>query len=119
MPRNASPTRRLPTVIALLVGTFLSSLDVTVVGTAMPRVVAALAGMHLYGWVFSAYLLSSTAVGPLYGKLADLIGRRPTYFIGLTMFLAGSLICGVAPSMGVLIAGRAVQGLGAGALFPI
>jgi EmrB/QacA subfamily drug resistance transporter len=110
---------RLPTVIALLVGTFLSSLDVTVVGTAMPRIVSELKGMALYGWVFSGYLLASTATVPIYGKLADLIGRRITYFIGLGLFLAGSFLCGAATTMPMLVAARVLQGAGGGALFPV
>src|SRR5258707_14778377 len=106
----AAPARRWPTVIALLVGTFLSSLDVTVVGTAMPRIVSELRGMALYGWVFSGYLLASTATVPIYGKLADLIGRRRTYFAGLGLFLIGSALCGAATSMPMLVAARVVQG---------
>jgi EmrB/QacA subfamily drug resistance transporter len=112
-------TRRLPIVIALLVGTFLSSLDTTLVGTAMPRIVADLKGISLYAWVFSAYLLASTATVPLYGKLADLIGRRRTYFIGLALFVVGSVGCGLAPTMPLLIAARVLQGAGGGALFPV
>lgn len=105
--------------IFLLVGTFLSSLDVTVVGTAMPTIVAELAGARLYAWVFSAYLLASTTTVPLYGKLADRVGRRPTYALGASIFLVGSLACGLAPSMELLVAARALQGLGAGALIPM
>ncbi|MSP59267.1 MAG: MFS transporter [Myxococcales bacterium] len=111
--------RRAPTVFALLVGTFLSSLDITVVGTAMPRIVSELHGMELYAWVFSGYLLASTATVPIYGKLADLIGRRASYFIGLGLFLVGSGLCGFATSMPMLIAARIVQGAGGGALFPV
>lgn len=112
-------TQRLVTLLALLTGTFLASLDVTVVGTAMPTIVADLGGLHLYGWVFASYLLSSTATVPLYGKLADRWGRKPTYFLGAGVFLLGSLACGLAPTMTLLVAARALQGLGAGAIVPI
>lgn len=105
--------------IALLCGTFLGSLDVTVVGTAMPTIAGELRGLSLYGWVFSAYLLASTVTVPIYGKLADLWGRRPAYLLGAGIFLAGSVACGLAPSMGALVAARALQGIGAGALIPI
>ncbi|HEX2573853.1 MAG TPA: MDR family MFS transporter [Polyangia bacterium] len=111
--------RRIPIVVALVIGTFLSSLDVTLVSTAMPRIISELHGIEFYGWVFSTYLLTSTAMVPIYGKLADLLGRRTPYFIGLSVFLVGSLLCAAATSMRMLIVARAVQGIGAGALFPI
>jgi EmrB/QacA subfamily drug resistance transporter len=118
-PVETPTVRRLPTVIALVIGTFLSSLDVTLVSTEMPRIIAELHGIQYYGWVFSTYLLTSTAMVPIYGKLADLLGRRTPYFIGLSVFLVGSMLCAAATSMQMLIVARAVQGLGAGALFPI
>ncbi|MCZ7678653.1 MAG: MFS transporter [Sandaracinaceae bacterium] len=110
--------RRLVTTVALLVGTFLASLDVTVVGTAMPTIVGELGGLGLYGWVFAAYLLTSTVTVPLYGKLSDRWGRKPTYLLGCALFLAGSVACALSWSMPVLIGARAVQGLGAGAIIP-
>lgn len=113
------PVRRIPIVVALIIGTFLSSLDVTLVSTEMPRIISELHGIQFYGWVFSTYLLTSTAMVPIYGKLADLLGRRTPYFIGLSVFLVGSLLCAASTSMTMLIVARAVQGLGAGALFPI
>jgi EmrB/QacA subfamily drug resistance transporter len=116
---DLSPRRRLVVTVALLCGTFLGSLDVTVVGTAMPTIAAELHGLRLYGWVFSAYLLASTVTVPIYGKLADLWGRRPAYLLGAGVFLLGSVACGLAPSMGALVAARALQGVGAGALVPI
>src|SRR5262245_39604020 len=97
-------TRAIPTTIALLVATFLSSMDVTVVGTARPRVAGQLGGLDLYPWVFSMYLLSSTVTVPIWGKLADLMGRRPAFLGGIALFLVGSLACGLAPSMGWLVA---------------
>lgn len=110
--------RRLTTTIALLVGTFLASLDVTVVGTAMPTIVGELGGLDLYGWVFASYLLTSTVTVPLYGKLSDRWGRKPTYLLGCGLFLAGSVACALSWSMPVLIAARALQGVGAGAIVP-
>src|SRR5205085_6093556 len=76
-------------------------------------------GMQRYAWVFSAYLLASTVMVPIYGKLADLIGRRPTYFLGVGVFLVGSALCGAARSMEMLVVARTVQGIGAGAIFPL
>lgn len=113
------PKRRRVITVALLIGTFLGSLDVTVVGTAMPKIVAELGGLPLYAWVFAAYLLTSTTTVPIYGKLADRWGRKPTYLLGASLFLGASLLCGLAWSMPALIAARALQGIGAGALVPI
>lgn len=114
-----TPRRRVATTVALLCGTFLSSLDVTVVATAMPSIASELGGVELYGWVFAAYLLTSTTSMPLYGKLADRWGRRPTYVLGVGTFLVGSIACAAAPTMPLLVAARALQGLGAGAILPL
>ncbi|MFW5741383.1 MAG: MFS transporter, partial [Myxococcota bacterium] len=111
--------RRALVVVALLVGTFLASLDVMVVGTAMPTIIADLGGLPLYGWVFAAYLLTSTTTVPVYGKLADRWGRKPTFLVGATVFLVGSVACGMAPTMIALIVARGVQGMGAGAIIPM
>jgi len=97
----------------------LAAMEATVVGTAMPTIVAALGGLAHYSWVFSAYLLTSTVTVPIWGKLSDLFGRRPLFQIGIAVFLLGSAACGLAQSMPQLIAARAVQGLGAGALVPL
>ena len=117
----ASPTggRRKAITASLLLGTFLASIEVTVVATAMPSIVDRLGGLALYAWVYSAYLLAQTITIPLYGRLADLIGRRVTYAVGVGIFLVGSVLCGLAPSMGWLVAARALQGLGAGAVLPL
>ncbi len=112
------PRRRAITA-ALLIGTFLSSIEATVVGTAMPSIVEALGGFALYPWVFSAYLLALTLSIPLYGRLADLYGRRVAYVGGVGVFLCGSVLCGMAPSMEALVAARALQGLGAGSVLPL
>lgn len=98
---------------------FLAALEATVVATAMPTVIAALGGMNHYSWVFSAYLVASTVTVPVWGKLSDLHGRRLYYLIGVGVFLAGSILSGVARSMPELIVYRTVQGIGAGALIPL
>ena len=98
---------------------FLASLDQTVVGTALPRIVTDLNGASLYSWVVSAYLLSSTVTVPIYGKFSDVFGRKVMLIIGVCLFLVGSWLSGAAQNMNELIAFRTVQGLGAGALFPI
>ncbi|MGK7313262.1 MAG: MDR family MFS transporter [Candidatus Longimicrobiales bacterium M2_2A_002] len=110
--------RRLVTS-ALILGMFLAALEATAVGTAMPTAVAELGGVARYSWVFSAYLLTSTTVVPMFGKLADLFGRRRLYILSAAVFMGGSALCGVAGSFEQLIVFRAVQGLGAGGLMPV
>ncbi|HEY6005725.1 MAG TPA: MDR family MFS transporter [Anaeromyxobacter sp.] len=112
-------TSRPLTVLALILGLFLAAMEMTVVSTAMPTVIAELGGLPLYAWAFAGYMLSATVTVPIWGKLADLRGRKPVLLAGLFLFLLGSSACGWAGSMGALIAWRAVQGLGAGALQPI
>jgi EmrB/QacA subfamily drug resistance transporter len=109
-------TRPIATTVALLCATFLSSMDVTVVGTAMPRIAGQLGGLELYPWVFSAFMLACTVTVPLFGKLGDLYGRKPTFLVGIVIFLLGSLACGASPTMAWLVAARALQGVGAGAI---
>jgi EmrB/QacA subfamily drug resistance transporter len=110
--------RRLVTV-ALFVSTFLVALDASVVSTAMPTVIGQIGGIHLYAWVFSSYLLTTTVTVPIYGKLADLYGRKPVFLVSTAVFLVGSMLCGQAQTMEQLIAFRLVQGLGAGGVLPI
>lgn len=110
--------RRLIT-LALLVATFLVSLDASVVSTAMPTVIGQIGGIELYAWVFSAYLLTSTVSVPIYGKFADLFGRKPVFLFSISVFMVGSMLCGQAQSMEQLIAFRLLQGLGAGGVLPI
>src|SRR5881392_4085866 len=105
--------------IALMLGMSLAALDTTIVGTALPSIVGKLGGITLYSWVFSAYLLTSTTTVPIYGKLADLFGRKPLFLFGSAVFLIGSIASGAAQSMEQLIIFRAIQGLGAGAVLPI
>ena len=88
-------------------------------GTALPTIVTELKGNDVYVWAFTAYLLTSTISGPIYGKLSDIFGRRPIFLIGVSIFLIGSLLCGLSQEMWQFILFRGVQGLGAGALFPI
>jgi EmrB/QacA subfamily drug resistance transporter len=103
----------------VLLGMLLSALDQTVVGTAMPRIIAELNGLQHYAWVFTAYMLASTVMVPIYGKLSDIYGRRPFFLAGMLIFLAGSALSGVSQDMTQLIVFRAIQGLGAGAMLPI
>jgi EmrB/QacA subfamily drug resistance transporter len=111
--------RTLIVFFGLMLGMLLAALDQTIVSTALPRIVTDLGGFQHYSWVFSAYMLGATVTVPLYGKLSDLYGRRPFFLLGITLFSAGSIISGLAGDMGMLIAGRAVQGLGAGGLIPL
>ena len=96
---------------------FLASLDQSIVSTALPTIVASLGGVEHLSWVVTAYILTSTIVAPLYGKLGDLYGRRNTIFVSVGIFIFGSILCGVANSMTFLIISRAIQGLGGGGLF--
>src|SRR3990172_6989925 len=106
-------------LFAILLGLFLSALDQTIVGTALPRIVSDLRGNDLYTWVVTIYLITSTVTGPIYGKLSDLFGRRPMLMIGVSLFLIGSALSGLSQEMWQLILFRGIQGLGAGAIFPI
>jgi EmrB/QacA subfamily drug resistance transporter len=103
----------------VMVGMFLGAMESTVVATAMPTIVASLGGLEMYSWVFSSYLLTSTVAVPLWGKLSDLYGRRPFYLLGITLFLLGSLACGLSRTMTQLILLRGLQGLGAGAVLAL
>ena len=114
-----STTHRPLTVTALLLCMFMAAMEATVVATAMPTVVADLGGIELYGWVGAVYMLASTVTIPLYGKLADLYGRKPLLYFGILLFMLGSIASGLSGSMYQLIGFRAVQGFGAGALQPI
>lgn len=114
-----SSRRRWFVTAGVMTGMLLAALEGTVVGTAMPTIVAALGGLAHYSWVFSAYLLTSTVTVPVWGKLSDLFGRRRLFQIGVAVFLIGSAACGLAQTMTQLILSRAVQGIGAGALVPL
>ena len=114
-------TRRetLFTMSGVLLVMLLASLDQTIVGTAMPRIITDLQGFDRYAWVTTAYLLTSTVMVPIYGKLSDIFGRKPIFLIGVVLFLIGSALSGASQTMNQLIAFRAFQGLGAAALMPI
>ncbi|HEY0172728.1 MAG TPA: MDR family MFS transporter [Pyrinomonadaceae bacterium] len=114
-----SSRRRLAVTLGVITGMFLAALEATVVGTAMPTVIASLGGLSHYSWVFSAYLITSTVTVPVWGKLSDLYGRRLFFQLGVAVFLLGSVLSGLSASMTQLIVFRAVQGLGAGALIPL
>lgn len=116
---NKKVTNRPLVLIAVMLAMFVSAIEATIVTTAMPVIAADLGGFSRYSWVFSAYLLMSTVTVLIYGKLADLFGRKPILFIGMTLFLIGSILCGFAISMEQLIVFRLIQGLGAGAVMPI
>jgi EmrB/QacA subfamily drug resistance transporter len=104
---------------ALVACVFMSALEATVVATAMPTVVAELGGIRLYGWVTAGYLLASTVSVPIFGKLADLRGRKPWLLFGVALFLVGSVASGLSQTLVQLIVFRVVQGLGAGSMGPL
>lgn len=111
--------KRLRIVLSCMLATFLTAVDVTIIDTAIPRIVGALGGFKLFTWLVTGYLLTSTATIPLYGKLADIIGRKKTFVIGATLFLLGSVLCAFAKTMPQLILYRGLQGLGAGGIQPV
>ena len=106
-------------VLAIMLALFLGALDQTIVGTALPRIITSLNGANLYTWVVTIYLLASTVTVPIYGKLSDMYGRKPLLLAGVGLFLVGSALAGLSQSIEQLIIFRGIQGLGAGALFPI
>jgi EmrB/QacA subfamily drug resistance transporter len=103
----------------LMTALLLASLDQTIVATALPRIVSDLGGLDAYSWVFTAYVLAMTVTVPLYGKLGDVYGSKPLFVFAISVFLLGSVLCGVAWGMPELIAFRAIQGVGAGGLFAL
>ncbi len=104
---------------AIMLALFLGALDQTIVSVAMPVIATELNGLELYTWVTTIYLLTSTITVPFYGKLSDIYGRKPLLIIGISLFLVGSALSGLSQSMEMLVLFRGIQGLGAGALFPI
>src|ERR1700755_2851146 len=101
----------------VMAGMLLAALDQSIVGTALPRIVSELGGLDKLSWVVPAYLLTSTAVTPLWGKISDLYGRRLIFQVAIAIFVVGSALSGMAQSMAELIAARAFQGIGGGGLF--
>jgi EmrB/QacA subfamily drug resistance transporter len=118
-PLELPQRTRIEIFIVVLLGIFLAALDQTIVGTALPVIVTDLKGNDVYTWAFTSYLLTATVSGPLYGKLSDLFGRRIIFMIGVSVFLIGSVLCAISGEMWQLILFRGIQGLGAGALFPV
>ena len=120
-PALALPQRRkMEILFAVLLVIFLSALDQTIVGVALPRIVGELGGTNeLYTWVITSYLLTATITGVFYGKLSDIFGRRLMLLFGVSVFLIGSALSGLSWSMESLIIFRGVQGVGAGAIFPV
>ncbi|MBP2626145.1 MAG: drug resistance transporter, EmrB/QacA subfamily [Firmicutes bacterium] len=114
-----SESQRNILLIGLFLALFFSSLDQTVVGTAMPRIIGELGGLSIMTWVTTGYMLTSTTVVPIAGKLADIYGRRVIYITGLIIFMIGSALCGTSTNMLQLIIYRALQGLGAGIMMPL
>src|SRR6266852_8008137 len=117
--REAEPLTHRETlliVFGVLLPTFMGSLDQTILASALPTIGRELDDIHNLPWLITAYLLASTAVMPLYGKIADIHGRRFTLRIAILTYMAGSLVCALAPDMLVLILGRALHGLGGGGL---
>lgn len=112
-------TKRPLVLAAVMLAMFVGAVEATIVTTAMPTIASELGGFSRYSWIFSSYLLMSTVTVLIYGKLADLFGRKPIFFVGLTIFLIGSILCGFAVSMEQLIVYRLIQGVGAGAVMPI
>ena len=116
---DPAPGGKRMVTLALLLAMAVVAVEQTVVSTAMPSIIAQFNGLDIYPWVFSAYLLASTVTTPVYGKLADLWGRKPILLFGLALFTVGSICSGSARSMPELIAMRVVQGMGAGAVGPM
>lgn len=118
MSRNPQSSR--PLVIAAVMASMaMVAIEATIVSTAMPQIVAQLGDLHLYSWVFSSFLLTQTAMTVVFGKLADLYGRKPVVLVGIAIFLLGSILAGFAWSMPAMIVFRLIQGIGAGAIQPV
>jgi EmrB/QacA subfamily drug resistance transporter len=125
--REPTPEEKRLTFIALMIVFLLSALDQTIISTAMPTIVSELKGLDLYPWVTTSYLLTSTVMVPIWGKLGDLYGRKLIMIVGILIFVAGSLLCGISGEFGdipgigggmmQLIVFRGIQGIGGGALF--
>jgi EmrB/QacA subfamily drug resistance transporter len=118
-PLELPQRTRIEIFIVVLMGIFLAALDQSIVGTALPVNLTDLNGNDVYIWAFTSYLLTATVSGPLYGKLSDLFGRRIIFMIGVSIFLIGSVLCAISGQMWQFILFRGIQGLGAGALFPV
>ncbi len=118
-PPAVTKSARPLVLAAVMMAIFMAAIDLSIVATAMPTIVAELGGFHLFSWTFAAYLLAQAVTIPIYGRLADLYGRKRVFFAGASLFLAGSALCGLAWGMVPLVLFRALQGAGAGAVQPI
>src|SRR6187401_983303 len=114
-----SQRAKLEVLFAVMLGLFLGALDQTIVGPALPTIVTQLSGNDYYVWAVTIYLLTITITVPFWGKLSDIYGRKPIFMIGIVIFLIGSALSGLSQNMGMLILFRGIQGIGAGALFPV
>ncbi len=116
---SVSRTHRTYVFVAIILTMFMAAIEASIVATSMPSIVARLGAISLYSWVFSSYLLMQAVSIPIYGKLADLFGRKHVFIFGIAVFLVGSVLSGFAWSMQTLIAFRFIQGIGAGAVLPL
>ncbi len=105
--------------LAIFMTTFMAAIEGTIVSTAMPTIVSDLNGLEIMNWVVSIFLFMTAVSTPLYGKLADSIGRKPVFLFGIALFVVGSSLCGLAQNMVELILFRVIQGLGSGAVQPV
>ncbi|MFZ3589452.1 MDR family MFS transporter [Bacillus sp. DJP31] len=112
-------THRPFVLAAVMLAMFMAAIEATIVSTAMPAIASDLGNFSLYSWVFSSYLLMNAVTVLIYGKLSDLFGRKPVLIVGIIIFMVGSILCGFANSMEMLIVFRFIQGFGAGAVMPI
>ncbi len=118
-PDTVTPADRMRIIVGVLLAMFMAALDQTIVAPVIPTLGAALGDTEYISWIISAYFLTATATTPLYGKFADIYGRRPTLMMAIAIFVIGSIICALSHSMVWMIAGRAVQGLGGGGLMAL
>jgi Arabinose efflux permease len=119
MVQKEKQSHVLVVTIAVFIATFMTAIEGTIVSTAMPTIIGSLHGVSLMNWVFSIYLLMTAVATPIYGKLSDIVGRKPIFLFGLALFVVGSVLCSVSNSMITLILARVVQGLGSGAIQPL
>ena len=112
-------TNTVVVTVAIFIATFMTAIEGTIVSTAMPTIVSDLHGLNIMNWVVSIFLLMTAVSTPVYGKLADSLGRKPIFIFGLIVFIVGSALCGLAQNMVSLIIFRVIQGLGAGAIQPV